>query len=57
MAPDKVDREKLRQILREEFESLRAKGRLDDDLLIESFVGEPTPNYYEVMCSILYKNN
>lgn len=57
MIPDKVDQKKAKQIIREEFETLRARGRFDDDLLVESFVGEPTPGYYEVLCSFLYKTN
>lgn len=57
MMPNDKDLEKAKQIIREEFESLRARGSLHDDLLVESFVGEPTPGYYEAICSFLYKTN
>jgi len=51
------DLEKVKQVIREEFETLSVRGSLHDDLLVESFVGEPTPGYYEAICSFLYKTN
>lgn len=57
MLPKDRNLEKVKQVIREEFETLSVRGSLHDDLLVESFVGEPTPGYYEVICSVLYKDN
>ena len=56
MKPDDADRERIKQIVREEFETLRVRGRFED-LFAESIIEKPIPSNYEVMCSILYKDN
>jgi len=57
MLPKDKDLEKIKQLVREEFENLKAEGGLADDLLIESLIEEPVPSYYKIICSFLYKNN
>lgn len=54
---NEINRERLREIICEEFKKLRAKGKVVDDALIESVTRDFTPSYHKTAYYVFFKNN